>query len=265
MSNRNEPAAFPFLKLPIELRLEVYSFIASTTEYQGLYQPGTAKTSKAKYTVLERPALPIALLSTCRQIRSEAMPYFDMQMALMQQIPMRFTVDFTSAQWLCCTNFLGRECFGLTPGGLYVRPSLAPRVRPSARLPIYETNARFAELVPLDITEAYTDHRGLIDVAAEMLVYVKTAARSNAQPYDIEITINGNVKALKVYQLTAILSGLERMAGEADLAVKVTAKVDAGVVNSVTGLWVREVGVRKEERRGKVDCFAVVEDVEQEE
>jgi hypothetical protein len=265
MSNRNEPAAFPFLKLPIELRLEVYSFIAPTTEYHGLYTPCTTKNPNAKYTVLERPALPIALLSTCHQIRSEATPYINMQMALMQQTPMCFTVDITSAQWLCCTNFLGRECFGLTPSGLYVRPSSAPRVRPSARLPIYETNARFAELVPLDITEAYTDHRGLIDVAAEMLVYVKTAARSSAQPYDVEIMINGNVKALKVYQLTAIVSGLERMAEEADLAVKVTAKVDAGVVNGVTGLWMREVGARKQKRRGKVDFSAVVEDVEEEE
>jgi hypothetical protein len=265
MSNRNEPAAFPFLKLPIELRLEVYSFIAPTTEYHGLYTPCTTKNPNAKYTVLERPALPIALLSTCRQIRSEATPYINMQMALMQQTPMRFTVDITSAQWLCCTNFLGRECFGLTPGGLYVRPSRPAQARPSTRLPIHETNAAFTGLLPLDINEAYTDHRGLIDVAAEMLVYVKTAARSSAQPYDVEIVINGNVKSLKVYQLTAIVSGLERMAEEADLAVKVTAKVDAGVVNGVTGLWMREVGVRKEERRGKVDYFAVVEDGGEEE
>jgi hypothetical protein len=156
------------------------------------------------------------------------MPYFDMQMALMQQTPMRFTVDITSAQWLCCTNFLGRECFVLTPGGLYVRPSPPAQARPSAWLPIHETNARFAEIVPLDVNEAYADHRGLIDVAAEMLVHMKTAASSSAQPYDVEIMINGNVKALKVYQLTAILSGLERMAEEADLAVEVMAKVDAG-------------------------------------
>jgi hypothetical protein len=94
---------------------------------------------------------------------------------------------------------------------------------------------------------------------------VKIAARSSAQPYDVEITINGNVKALKIYQLTANLSGLERMAEAADLAVEVMARMDAGGMNIVTGLWMREVGVRKEERRGKVDFSAVVEDVEEEE
>jgi hypothetical protein len=52
----------------------------------------------------------------------------------------------------------------------YVRPSPPAQARPSAWLPIHETNARFAELVPLHINEAYTDHRGLIDVVAEMLV-----------------------------------------------------------------------------------------------
>jgi hypothetical protein len=36
-------------------------------------------------------------------------------------------------------------------------------------------------------------------------------------------------------------------------------------MNSVTGLWMREVGARKEERRGKVNFSAVVEDVEEEE
>jgi hypothetical protein len=170
MFTHNKPIVFPFLKLPIELGLEVYSFISPSTEYLGLYQPSTAKNPKAKYTVLERPALSIALLSTCRQIRSEATPHINIQMALIAETPMRFTVDITSAQWLCCTNFLGRECFGLTPGGLYVRPFPPARERPSALLPIYNTNARFAELVPLHINEGYTDHRGLIDVVAEMLV-----------------------------------------------------------------------------------------------
>jgi hypothetical protein len=214
---------FRFLELPPEFRDMVYERISPTTHKHIL---STQDASGAPTCItLIRQSLPVALLSTCRQIKHEAQPSFDDKYAALKNEPMRFVVnDAASALALVRDNSLLVKCFGLS-----LRRDLFQTRRRRAQRARKEQDYEMAELhetriceVELEVaameSSAKDDVKAFIARNAAMLAWVRQVKQTPQRRFDVEFHIKNDIASWDVNEMTEFLTRARIVCYEAGVA-----------------------------------------------
>jgi hypothetical protein len=126
MTSTGDNQVFRFLDIPAELRCMVYESIDTTTVRRVLQQTeaGMATRGKDRWTgspdgadhgssiTFIRSALLVGVLSICRLVNQEATPIIARRLATLQQLPIRYLVDWASARALSSLYNPLRDCLG---------------------------------------------------------------------------------------------------------------------------------------------------------
>jgi hypothetical protein len=234
-------APFRFLDLPAELRCMVYDFLKPTIEYHGYYERAKSKDDGAQYSILERQALPVTLLATCRQIKTEAQPIFDKKFELMKLQPMRYHMEVRTATSIRIFA-RRRECWGPSYLGLVVNDIYADLARqssrPSARLPIAnDADLPFSEVLKMaepTLTGTYSNDEGFRNLVAEMLLWVREVPYTADRKDAVELHIDGRIEDFTPNELSLLCYGTRWIWAGAGLAGALVIKSTNDPMQGVT-------------------------------
>jgi hypothetical protein len=222
---------FPFLDLPLELRMIVYSQITPSTHYHVLIDYDHV--GKLHTTNLVRQSLLVSLLATSHQIHDEAQPYINQKLQYLKKQTLVLVVDRYSATALVAEYgpHLHIACFGIEPK---ISRWWPPKNRkpPFARkmgadtshmLPLLTLGTSSISKIPKSNIHI-EDLESFSNLCTTILARTLTAALTGERPYDIEIRLNGEIGDWDDLDMAKFMFQWIDVSGATDAAVVVYGK-----------------------------------------